>query len=444
MANVKNLSIGSVGEDVKTLQTALGFTGEDVDGIYGPKTEAAVIQYQKDNSLDVDGIAGEQTLGKLYGNQSTGAAAQTTTPATKPTTTTQATIPTPSATSSVAFDYPDLEMSDDYNKAMEMIAQNETSHPGEYAPVWEDEANSWLDKYQNRDAFSYDPNSDALYQQLADQYIQQGKLAMEDTMGQAAALTGGYGNSYAQSVGQQVYNQYLGKLNEVGLDLYDRAYARYDQEGQDMLAMYDLYMGREAQERANHQMELDNWYREDTRLRGVADDAYTRSYNDWSTGKEDAWNNFLLEREGMTENATRLITLMTSTGHNPSDEELAAAGMTREQADSYVKAYNESKAGTNRSELINWISSGYNPSDEELAAAGISKEQFEAIKPKAVGKETTISYEERDQIKKSLDECETEDELWGEIQLLLYEGYSREWVESLAATYDKWADNGVS
>ena len=60
-----------------------------------------------------------------------------------------------------------------------------------------------MQKVLNRDKFQYDLNGDALYQQYKDRYIQQGKQAMMDTMGQAAALTGGYGNSYAQKAGQQ-------------------------------------------------------------------------------------------------------------------------------------------------------------------------------------------------------------------------------------------------
>jgi len=38
------------------------FLGVAVDGAYGPQTEAAVIDYQKENDLNVDGIVGPQTL----------------------------------------------------------------------------------------------------------------------------------------------------------------------------------------------------------------------------------------------------------------------------------------------------------------------------------------------------------------------------------------------
>ena len=45
--------------------------------------------------------------------------------------------------------------------------------------------------------FEYDINQDELYQQMAERYRQQGNLAMRDTMGQAAAMTGGFNSSAA-------------------------------------------------------------------------------------------------------------------------------------------------------------------------------------------------------------------------------------------------------
>ena len=88
-----------------------------------------------------------------------------------------------------------------------------------------------MDKILGREDFHYDMDADALYQQYKDKYMKQGALAMEDTMGKAAALTGGYGNSYAQSVGQQVYNQHLAGLNDVVPELYALARQQYDAEG---------------------------------------------------------------------------------------------------------------------------------------------------------------------------------------------------------------------
>jgi len=59
---------GSRGECVRVLQEALAFLGyytDEIDGIFGPKTEQAVIQFQRDTGIQVDGIVGPQTWGML-------------------------------------------------------------------------------------------------------------------------------------------------------------------------------------------------------------------------------------------------------------------------------------------------------------------------------------------------------------------------------------------
>lgn len=56
------LRYGMQGEDVKELQRLLGI---NPDGDFGPKTEAAVRRFQKDNGLAVDGVAGPVTLNLL-------------------------------------------------------------------------------------------------------------------------------------------------------------------------------------------------------------------------------------------------------------------------------------------------------------------------------------------------------------------------------------------
>lgn len=55
---------GSTGDDVKDLQQKLasfGYSTGPIDGSFGNVTEAAVMQYQKDKNLVVDGVVGNQT-----------------------------------------------------------------------------------------------------------------------------------------------------------------------------------------------------------------------------------------------------------------------------------------------------------------------------------------------------------------------------------------------
>ncbi len=59
---------GSRGDEVSAIQRALserGYYYAGVDGIYGKSTENAVIEFQKDNGLRIDGIAGSETLNAL-------------------------------------------------------------------------------------------------------------------------------------------------------------------------------------------------------------------------------------------------------------------------------------------------------------------------------------------------------------------------------------------
>ena len=107
-----------------------------------------------------------------------------------------------------------------------------------------------LNQITSRQPFSYDMNGDALYQQYADIYQNNANLAMQNAMAQSAALTGGYGNSYAQAAGQQAYAQQMQNLNDVGMELYDRAYGEYQAEGQELYnqlaTLYGISQDKEA------------------------------------------------------------------------------------------------------------------------------------------------------------------------------------------------------
>lgn len=274
MATYTTLKNGSKGSDVKKLQQALIDAGYSVgkagaDGIYGSATASAVKAYQKANGLSVDGIAGNQTLGKLYGSSaatdgSTGNATQTDT----------------------SFKYQDFKY-DDYTKgdavkqAEALLQQQIEQKPGEYQSTWQNQLNDTLNKILNREKFSYDINGDALYQQYKDQYTNQGKQAMMDTMGQAAAMTGGYGNSYAQTVGQQTYQGYLQQLNDRVPELYQLALSQYNQEGQDLYNQYGLYADRENQDYGRHRDSVSDYYTNLQYLTDRSDYLSEQDYNQW-------------------------------------------------------------------------------------------------------------------------------------------------------------------
>jgi len=75
--------------------------------------------------------------------------------------------------------------------------------------------------------YNWDPNASKLYQDAVKRYSEMGQRAMQDTMGKAAALTGGYGSSYATVAGQQAYNQYMQQLPEVERQIRAQDYAEW-------------------------------------------------------------------------------------------------------------------------------------------------------------------------------------------------------------------------
>ena len=167
----------------------------------------------------------------------------------------------------------------DENYLQALAALNQaTSNKPTYAATYDQQINDLYNQIVNRDKFTYDVNSDALYQQYAQQYSQGGKLAMQDTMGQAAAMTGGYGNSYAQTVGQQTYQGYMQQLNDKVPELYDRALAQYNQEGQDMLNQYSMLGDMRDTEYGRYMDALNNYWQNVSYQQQLADTAYSRGY----------------------------------------------------------------------------------------------------------------------------------------------------------------------
>ena len=280
MANYNQVSYGSKGSDVTELQKLLNQNGYtlDTDGIYGDKTLAAVKDYQQKNNLSVDGVVGENTWGALTKNTaSSGDSAGATPEAT-----------TPEETQKPTFEYTPYKPSDTVAQAEALLQDHMANKPGEYQSSWQEQIDEILQQIYNREDFSYDLNGDALYQQYADQYATQGKLAMMDTMGQAAAMTGGYGNSYAQTAGQQAYQAYLQQLNDVVPELYGMALDQYNREGDEMYNQYALMAQMEEQDYGRYVDSQNQYYTELDYLTGRYDTEAQNDYNQW-------YNNLLLD-----------------------------------------------------------------------------------------------------------------------------------------------------
>lgn len=196
----------------------------------------------------------------------------------------------------MAYEKKKYVQSDTVTSAQQAVQKQQAQKPGAYQSLHQQGIHDVLGQIQNREKFNYNINEDALYQQAARNYINQGRMAMMDTMGQAAALTGGYGNSYAQQAGQQAYQGYLQGLNELTPQYYQMALDKYQMEGDELLNRYALLQEQENADYGRYQDQLSQYYTELDRLQGLADNerafdygafADEQAYNQWATEFEE-------------------------------------------------------------------------------------------------------------------------------------------------------------
>ncbi len=128
-----------------------------------------------------------------------------------------------------------------------------------YAGAVKDRENAYKDLY-DREEFSYDVNKDAMYDKLVQDYAENASKAAEDAMGRAVSLTGGYGNSYAQQVSQQTFQDYMGGLDAEADKLYDRALDRYLLQGEALADKYALASDMADQKYAEYEAILGSKY----------------------------------------------------------------------------------------------------------------------------------------------------------------------------------------
>lgn len=281
MATYSQIKKGSRGSDVEELQRLLKQNGYSLaeDGIFGSDTQAAVRDYQRKNGLSIDGIVGVNTWNSLLGG-SGGASSLN---------------PTTNSTANWLADYegnrPTYSQSQAVTDAANILAQYEKNKPGAYQSNYSAQIQGILDQIMNREKFTYDFNADPIYQQYADRYQQQGKLAMMDAMGQAAALTGGYGSSYGQQVGQQTYQGYLQGMNDIIPELRDAAYQMYRDEGDQMLTQASLLQGLEDTQYGRYRDTVSDYYNDlnyyYNRYNDMSDREYNRYLNDLSAWQAD-------------------------------------------------------------------------------------------------------------------------------------------------------------
>ena len=288
----------------------------------------------------------------------------------------------------MAYSYKKYEQSEEVKKAREALSQQESAKPGAYSSQWQSRLESTLDQILNRKEFRYDMNADALYNQYRDQYLRQGRLAMEDTLGQAAALTGGYGSSYAQQVGQQTYQGYLAGLNDKLPELYRLALSKYQLEGDQLRDKYDLLSDREAGDYGRYQDAVKAWPTERDYL---ADRYDTQREADYARYNDDKTFDFSVWKDAASRAGAQAEALL-AVGIRPSDQLLQQADLAGEYVNGILASLapvpSGGTGGTGRrqeKEEEETLEERY----KRMKASGASQRELDKILRSAIG--TTVA-----------------------------------------------------
>lgn len=233
----------------------------------------------------------------------------------------------------MAYTFKPYEESDAVKQYRQQLEEIQLQKPGEYQSQYTQQLKKAQDAALNREKFQYNLSSDPLYQQYKQQYQRQGKLAMKDTVGQAAAMNGGYGSSYGQMAGQQAYNGYLQQLNDRVPELYQLALSKYQQEGQEAMDRLNMLGQLESKDYSRYQDALANWQTE----RGYATDRYDNErntdYNMWSTNDQREYSRY----QDQQQLAQAQVEYLLSIGVQPDAALLDLAGYNNQYVNTRVQ-----------------------------------------------------------------------------------------------------------
>lgn len=186
----------------------------------------------------------------------------------------------------------------DIARAQAALNQTLAGKPAAYQSQYSGQISDIIGQMGSR-KFDYDVNSDAMFQQLKAIYTEQGKQAMADTQGQAAALTGGYGNSYGVAASQQAYQQSQEQLYDRIPELYQLALSRYQAEGEDLANLYSMYATQDATDYGRHRDTVTDWENErayrDTalnNLRSQNQSLWAQNESNRFNANAQEWNNY--------------------------------------------------------------------------------------------------------------------------------------------------------
>lgn len=258
-----------------------------------------------------------------------------------------------------------IKLSDEEEKANASGGFSYESAPT-YTDKYQTKIDELLNQILNREGFSYDAESDDLYQQYKAQYEQEGQRAMKDTLGEVSARTGGMASSWAGSMSQQAYDYYASKVADKVPELYQLAYQMYLNDIDQQVTDLGLLEGVSDTAYNRYRDTMSDWrddrdfaygkYRDDVadgqwqqtfdynaNRDALSDERYNQEW-EYNVGRDQVDD----ERYN-SESAYERVMQMLSAGVMPSSELLSEAGLSTSQASTLMAAYASTGSGKSSS-----------------------------------------------------------------------------------------------
>ena len=147
-----------------------------------------------------------------------------------------------------------------------------------YTSRFQEQIDALTEEILGRPDFSYDPESDPLYQNYRKQYTREGRRAQEDTLGQMAVMTGGMPSTAAATAAQQAGDYYMAQLTDRIPELQQLAYSMYMDELNGQRADLEMLTALEQGDYARYLDLMDQYNTDRAFDYGLYSDEWDRAY----------------------------------------------------------------------------------------------------------------------------------------------------------------------
>lgn len=191
----------------------------------------------------------------------------------------------------------------------------------EFKNPYAEQRDSLMNSLMNREQFSYDPNSDPLFQSYRQMNLREADRATQNTLGQAAAMTGGMPSTAAINAASQAGDYYRAQINDALPQFADSAYQKHiDELGLDfdtLSALNSLSQQKRDEYDTDRNFAYNQWtdelgFQSDKENTALENERYKTEYGDAMT--MDMYNLLMsnYEATGNADSLKRAMAILTA------------------------------------------------------------------------------------------------------------------------------------